>query len=236
MELAPRCCCDAVVRSVNAFLDRRKDTTGALKKKGGAEEDEEEDEGQALTTEQQAVIAMYQNLCQKLDALTNFHFTPKAAEAELSVRPNVSAIAIEEVNPAAVSDASLLAPEEMFDAKKKSKLVGDSELTQEEKKRNRANAKSAKRKREKQKSIERKAIEKLNPALGNKYAKQRALDELQAASRSKKSGISIGKASSEGQNQSSKQFFGKLADEQAAKKRPTLDATNKGSKSKKLKL
>eukprot|EP00960_Hanusia_phi_P010594 310785-Hanusia_phi.AAC.1 len=47
----------------------------------------------------------------QLDVLSNFHFTPKLVLDDLTVRPNVPAISMEEVVPLASSSHQLQAPE-----------------------------------------------------------------------------------------------------------------------------
>ncbi|KAM1295440.1 hypothetical protein ACFX2H_015243 [Malus domestica] len=82
---------------------------------------------------------LFKKLCLKLDALSHFHFTPKPVIEDMSVQANVPALAMEEIAPVAVSDAAMLAPEEVFSGK--GDIKEETELTQAERKRRRANKK-----------------------------------------------------------------------------------------------
>ncbi|XP_042415021.1 U3 small nucleolar ribonucleoprotein protein MPP10-like, partial [Zingiber officinale] len=75
----------------------------------------------------------------KLDALSHFHFAPKPVIEDMSIQVNVPAVAMEEVAPLVVSDAAMLAPEEIFHGK--GNIKEEAELTKEERKRRRANQK-----------------------------------------------------------------------------------------------
>ncbi|CAM6051475.1 unnamed protein product [Sphagnum compactum] len=89
------------------------------------------------------VTSLFKLLCLKLDALSHFHFAPKPVVEEMEIRSDVPALAMEEVAPMAVSVASMLAPEEVY--KGSGKLVGESELTPDDRKRRRAQKKRSRK-------------------------------------------------------------------------------------------
>ncbi|XP_018821282.1 U3 small nucleolar ribonucleoprotein protein MPP10 [Juglans regia] len=82
---------------------------------------------------------LFKKLCLKLDALSHFHFTPKPVIEDMTIQTNVPALAMEEIAPVAVSDAAMLAPEEVFAGK--GDIKEEVELTQADRKRRRANKK-----------------------------------------------------------------------------------------------
>ncbi|KAG0565406.1 hypothetical protein KC19_8G187700 [Ceratodon purpureus] len=94
----------------------------------------------AMEALQAEATILFKNLCHKLDALSHFHFASKPAVEEMEVKIDVPALAMEEVAPTAVSDASMLAPEEVY--KNAGGLIkGESELLPEERQRRRAQKK-----------------------------------------------------------------------------------------------
>ncbi|ETV68438.1 hypothetical protein H257_15601 [Aphanomyces astaci] len=167
-----------------------------------------------LKKEQDEIDVMFQKLCWKLDALTNFHYTPKPVVREMHVTPAAPAITMEEAVPIAVSDANLHAPEEVYDKKHKRDGVVRSreEMSQDERKAARNAKKHARRKSRQQKDADEKLVAKVNPGMGNKYEKKKLLDSLQAKN------VSTGKAieGSTRQFSNSSEFFSRLQDEQKA--------------------
>nr|XP_011464024.1 PREDICTED: U3 small nucleolar ribonucleoprotein protein MPP10 isoform X2 [Fragaria vesca subsp. vesca] len=126
----------------------RKEMDENKSKKGLAEDYEREyvqkmnpDSGPLSSKDEQKHEAemLFRKLCLKLDALSHFHFTPKPVIEDMSIQDNVPALAMEEIAPVAVSDAAMLAPEEVFSGK--GDIKEEAELTQAERKRRRANKK-----------------------------------------------------------------------------------------------
>ena len=80
-------------------------------------DEEEEDKPETLDE----IKKKMKDLFSKLDTLTHYHYTPQAIHADVKVIRNLPTISMEEVAPVAMSDATLLAPQEIAD-KKKGKL------------------------------------------------------------------------------------------------------------------
>ncbi|KAF9169821.1 hypothetical protein BGX21_002192 [Mortierella sp. AD011] len=113
----------------------------------------------ALEKKHEEITQLWQELCQKLDSLSNWHYTPKPPKAELTVVTNAPAISMEEAIPVSVADAALLAPEEVYSAGN-APIKGETEMDQAERKRKRAQAKKAKKveiREKERKDAERKA-------------------------------------------------------------------------------
>lgn len=67
-----------------------------------------------LKKEHDAIEALWEKICGKLDALCNAHFTPKQPKAVISTISNVSTTTLESALPTTKSAATMLAPEEVF--------------------------------------------------------------------------------------------------------------------------
>ena len=100
--------------------------------------------------------------------------------AEIKVIKNTATLSMEEVAPVAMSDANLLAPQEIID-RNRGDEIGSSERAETDKKRDRRRKKALQSKRQKENEKREKAVDKLNPGLGNKYSKARVMKELENA-------------------------------------------------------
>ncbi|XP_011377424.2 U3 small nucleolar ribonucleoprotein protein MPP10 [Pteropus vampyrus] len=80
---------------------------------------------------------MMDSLFLKLDALSNFHFTPRPPVPDIKVVSNLPAMTMEEVAPVSASDAALLAPEEVKEKNKAGDVKGSAEKTATDRKRER---------------------------------------------------------------------------------------------------
>lgn len=158
---------------------------------------------------QQIKQAMH-GLFRKLDSLTHLHYTPKQKSAELKIVRNLPTIAMEEVAPIAASNATLLAPAEVVD-KAKGELMDDAEKTETDKKRERREKKAKKSAVRKNRERREAQVEKMNPGLGNKYSKKKALKKIEEAEKQGK--VSTIKGSKDKSVKSSTAFFSSLQDE-----------------------
>lgn len=152
---------------------------------------------------------MMHSLFSKLDALSNYHYTPKLAKPEIKVISNIAAINMEEVAPVATSDAALLAPEEIR-AKPRGDVIGKAERTKTDMKRDRRHKKL--RQHARQEAMEKK--EKLNalkPSVQKKYKKNKAAELVKKLSQNR----NIIKMDETGQKvaKSSTAFFNQLQDQ-----------------------
>ncbi|XP_026565498.1 U3 small nucleolar ribonucleoprotein protein MPP10 [Pseudonaja textilis] len=154
---------------------------------------------------------MMDSLFVKLDALSNFHFMPKPPVPEVKIVSNLPAITMEEVAPVHVSNAALLAPEEIKEKNKGGDVKTDAEKTPTDKKRDRRKKKLMKRVKLKEKERRQKLLEKKSEP-GAKLSKKAS--EAQLKKLTQERGTSLLK--DDGRDKalkSSKAFFSQLQDQ-----------------------
>ncbi|KAJ2081569.1 u3 small nucleolar ribonucleoprotein MPP10 [Coemansia sp. RSA 988] len=88
------------------------------------------------------IDSQMRSLFTQLDALSHFHFAPKPATADIEIRTNAPALQMEEKLPISVTQADQLAPSEIYEKKhsgsgRTGDILGDTELSREERKRRR---------------------------------------------------------------------------------------------------
>eukprot|EP00124_Ichthyophonus_hoferi_P003734 Ihof_evm2s345 gene=Ihof_evmTU2s345 len=168
-------------------------------------------ENEEINKEHEEITKIFKDLCHKLDALSNFHYTPALPKEEIEVVSNVPAIQMEEVLPMATSEHRQLAPEEVY-ANMKGDTVGDNEKTDTDKSRQRRQKKAHRRQKEQDKLQKQKAIQKANPGKVNLPSKKEATNIIAKGGMKGASMIEDGAVDTKS-FKSSSAFFSKLQDE-----------------------
>ncbi|XP_073509007.1 U3 small nucleolar ribonucleoprotein protein MPP10 [Phyllobates terribilis] len=169
----------------------------------------------------------------KLDALSNFHFTPKPVVPEIKVVSHLPAISMEEVAPVGASEAALLAPEEIKEKNKAGDIKTDAEKTATDKKRERRKKKAIKRNKIKEREKRQKLSEKMRAAKGKKQSRQDAEASLKKLTKEGKATL----LKDEGKDKalkSSQAFFSQLQDQVKLQIKGAKTAQKKPKKSNEL--
>ncbi|XP_028442391.1 U3 small nucleolar ribonucleoprotein MPP10 [Perca flavescens] len=162
----------------------------------------------------------------KLDALSNFHFTPKPPVPEVKVVSNLPTITMEEVAPVSASDATLLAPEEVKEKNKAGDILGDTEKTSTDKKRDRRHKKMVKRLKIKEKEKRQKLKEASKTGENKKPSKAEVTENLKKLTKGGKATI----LKDEGKDKalrSSQAFFSELQDQVKSQIKSAKDQSSK---------
>nr|CAG4643346.1 EOG090X09DZ [Ilyocryptus agilis] len=156
---------------------------------------------------------MMNDVFAKLDALCNFHYTPRTPAPEIKIVSNMPSVVMEEIAPVTTSDANLLAPEEVQEHVR-GEVKSTSEKEKTDRLRERRKKKAAQRLKHREKERLEKAVNKANPGMGNKHARERAIQQLQKAE--KEGTVSLIKDGRQKAPKSSTAFFNQLQEDVTA--------------------
>ena len=195
-----------------------KDYIEALDQASGVEKEEQINEAE------ESIKIDLDHLFRKLDALSNFSYTPKGVKDEIKIIVNAPTISMEEAMPTAVSDSQVLAPAEIK-AKQKEELRTSVEETQTDKKRKRRKIKKSQSIKSNDRELKKLKLDRQD---GKKKVTSKK-DTISLVSDEVKQGISLAKKSSEKINSN---FFSKLQDS-IDQKEPDEKSRSKRSKDKK---
>ncbi|XP_058446907.1 U3 small nucleolar ribonucleoprotein protein MPP10 [Malaya genurostris] len=178
--------------------------------------------------EHKEIRSAMKRLLAQLDALSNFRYTPRPAVPELKIITNTPAISMEEVAPVAISDAVLLAPEEVHN-RPKGAVMSKDERTKSDKNRERRLKKRFQRdKFNRQAEKERKNLAK------GFLPKTKEVQEKLLKKVSKAKNVSA-MTETTGVGKSSSAFFSQLQDEVSTQIKRKLDPSDKKQNKSRLK-
>lgn len=201
------------------------------------QEETQEDTQNKDNPEHEEIKKMMNSLFMKLDALSNFHFTPKITIPDVKIVANLPSITIEEVAPVGVSENQLAAPKELLEPLRNT-LKGKTERSVSDRNKERKLKKKLKKLKWKEKQKKQKYLEMLDPD-SVKTSKNKALRKLEKQSRSSKK-VTVIKTNVKKGKTSSADFFNQLQNEvthEIKKKKQDKKKTNaSGISSVQLKL
>lgn len=178
-----------------------------------------------LKKEHEEISTLMAALFHKLDALSNYNYTPKAPTQELSVVSSSSAVEMEEVLPMGVSTEQRVAPQEVFTSKSAGLLAARSELGKEESEARRKARREAKAKHFAIKDTHTKEQAMAGSASAKKELEQKDMQKKYKEAAGKKV-VERSKASDDTKYSTSTAFFQKLHENESMDKR--LEGQGKG--------
>jgi len=186
-------------------------------------QDDNHEVTEELQEKHREIAVLISELNHKLDALSNFHFTPMPHVEEMKVTTKAPAISMEEVIPMGVSTSQTIAPQEEYQSKDKGMPTERSELTKSERKTKRNTKKKRARKRKRAKD----QAEKLEAKTNSKKAVQ-----LEIRRAKKSSILSDGREVDKNDYSKSSAFFAKIQASENSKmpKQKKKRSSNKAAK------
>lgn len=163
-------------------------------------------EQKLLDKKHREIATVFSHLCYKLDALSNFHFTPRPPVAEITVQSDIPALRMEEVIPMAVSSAQAVAAHEQYNSVEQGMPTADTEKQREEKRRTHRAKKRRRKNKRQQEHTELREQARVDPKAAAKLQRLEAQKAVQRGSH-RGTTISGGTESRQGTFKQSKAFF-----------------------------
>jgi len=164
-----------------------------------------------LSGEKQLLQGLFNVLSHKLDALSNYFYTPKPIKDEIGVKSKVASIEIEEVMPITMSEASTLTPNHIYE-KPSLPIKSPSEFTQQDRKKSRRLKKKISHNKNLEKQQKEKQKEKYQQQhpVGDRVVSSKKLSSSDVSSILSKKNVQLGENKDERDYTKSTNFFKKI--------------------------